>query len=549
MCGNVAQWCQDRYDEAYYGQSPRTDPPGPRTGDGWVIRGAGWDWFAPAARSASRAHRGLRDAGNNVGFRLVRARMGKAASLEDFEQGLNRDGYQVLDREERDSNVYLLAARPTAGGEVRKDPDGKAFPQAELKLFRIHDGSLMGRSLAVLYMAVTPHAALNFHWGAVLAFVNHKEAAGTYAMDGSLFEVSPDLKESRRTSVFSNANWGWYPRFEFGKVVHFSLAGNFQMRDREQIGQISPADAERRSQAWKAAKRVQLPEPTLGQVMARETYEQIIDDDALDQYQACHGNAPVPPELAENVYQWLYTQHPNVWKEERLAELKALAGSDPAAMAKVRAEEIPLAHQVLARLDSIAGYLQLFKLTREPDALRRAIAQARSDEDKAYLEREVLGLIGPSKAFVAFCEVEGDTVDQEQTLHGLITTEAGKTHTTSKQFNIKLKLAERAGSPVRLEFPHQLDCRVTLKVKTRLTLGSKDGQVETNTQVRNVRVDLKPGEAGSVTIDFGRIVIAGAYTGDQGMLGDFLAIAKGDRGEREWRYAGSDLECAVTDIH
>jgi formylglycine-generating enzyme required for sulfatase activity len=39
MRGNVAEWVQDFYDPNYYSNSPATDPKGPGSGDGRVVRG------------------------------------------------------------------------------------------------------------------------------------------------------------------------------------------------------------------------------------------------------------------------------------------------------------------------------------------------------------------------------------------------------------------------------------------------------------------------------------------------------------------------------
>ena len=72
MHGNVWEWCQDWYDEKYYGKSPGSDPTGPSGGTSRVIRGGGWNDAAPGCRSAYRT-RLTPDARNYLlGFRLVR---------------------------------------------------------------------------------------------------------------------------------------------------------------------------------------------------------------------------------------------------------------------------------------------------------------------------------------------------------------------------------------------------------------------------------------------------------------------------------------------
>jgi formylglycine-generating enzyme len=54
MTGNVWEWTTDRYDEQYYGASPRKNPRGPSDGDFRVLRGGSW-FSAPAhVRSAAR---------------------------------------------------------------------------------------------------------------------------------------------------------------------------------------------------------------------------------------------------------------------------------------------------------------------------------------------------------------------------------------------------------------------------------------------------------------------------------------------------------------
>ncbi|MEZ4599561.1 MAG: formylglycine-generating enzyme family protein [Syntrophotaleaceae bacterium] len=71
MHGNVWEWCQDRYGEDYYRNSPRSNPQGPASGSSRVIRGGSWDINAKICRSASRNGIRPRIHGYDLGFRLV----------------------------------------------------------------------------------------------------------------------------------------------------------------------------------------------------------------------------------------------------------------------------------------------------------------------------------------------------------------------------------------------------------------------------------------------------------------------------------------------
>lgn len=77
MLGNVAEWCNDPYEQDYYANSPSTDPRGPVDGPKRVLRGGSWKSDPDDCRITSRQFddSGISDAcfaRNYVGFRCVR---------------------------------------------------------------------------------------------------------------------------------------------------------------------------------------------------------------------------------------------------------------------------------------------------------------------------------------------------------------------------------------------------------------------------------------------------------------------------------------------
>jgi formylglycine-generating enzyme required for sulfatase activity len=72
MHGNASEWCEDRYGEEYYGNSPADDPTGPNTGYDRIVRGGSWGSRPRYSRSADRDGGKPDCRSNGIGFRVAR---------------------------------------------------------------------------------------------------------------------------------------------------------------------------------------------------------------------------------------------------------------------------------------------------------------------------------------------------------------------------------------------------------------------------------------------------------------------------------------------
>jgi formylglycine-generating enzyme required for sulfatase activity len=71
MSGNVSEWVQDWYDEAYYANSPALNPQGPDSGESKVLRGGSFSDSAADLRAVTRAFANPDEQRDNAGFRCV----------------------------------------------------------------------------------------------------------------------------------------------------------------------------------------------------------------------------------------------------------------------------------------------------------------------------------------------------------------------------------------------------------------------------------------------------------------------------------------------
>jgi formylglycine-generating enzyme required for sulfatase activity len=72
MAGNVREWCNDWF-VVHLGSAAQTDPTGPSTGSGRILRGGAWNRNVDQMRCASRWNGLPYIAGHNYGFRYARS--------------------------------------------------------------------------------------------------------------------------------------------------------------------------------------------------------------------------------------------------------------------------------------------------------------------------------------------------------------------------------------------------------------------------------------------------------------------------------------------
>jgi formylglycine-generating enzyme required for sulfatase activity len=72
MAGNVSEWVNDWYSATYYASSPDSNPTGPSSGDGRVLRGGSWSYLASSVRSALRNWISPTGSSDFIGFRCAR---------------------------------------------------------------------------------------------------------------------------------------------------------------------------------------------------------------------------------------------------------------------------------------------------------------------------------------------------------------------------------------------------------------------------------------------------------------------------------------------
>ena len=170
-----------------------------------------------------------------------------------------------------DGTTYCLYKQIVDKDDVHINGDGTSYCRTRLMLDVIKDSSKKTYEVGdYIYMNENDFQAcmvFNLQKREVIVFTNSKTSARNYGMDGYAYVSSLDQLSFSKETVFSSANWGWYPYFiesdnQSYSLSHFSYAGYYQMlstRNSEGTwstsnkGSIRP---EKAGENWKANDRM-----------------------------------------------------------------------------------------------------------------------------------------------------------------------------------------------------------------------------------------------------------------------------------------------------
>jgi len=186
MHGNVAEWCNDRYSETYYRQSPDKDPRGPAEGKERSLRGGAWNSSPESCRSAYRASDPAIDdtclANDAIGFRCVRSSPAG---------GRPANGGEVMESQPRSQTGFVyhdiyLEHKTTPG-----------HPESPRRLTAIID-RLKACGLYAQLKHITPEAAA-LNWIQTVHSSALIERARSCCEQGDEYLDSPDVPISRKS--------------------------------------------------------------------------------------------------------------------------------------------------------------------------------------------------------------------------------------------------------------------------------------------------------------------------------------------------------------
>lgn len=178
------------------------------------------------------------------------------AAVTAFISGFDKNVISIVGNIEFNGSLYVLTTKSISGADYRLDPDGTKAYLTSIQLTRIKNGVIQAQTeIAKLYAGggdlssnnnnAFSHGAIGVADDQIKVFFIEKTTATNYGQNGFIFSVdAQSLITHETTSLFSNANWGWYPSIDSnGDILHFAYAGYGLYKNTTFQSQIEPIDA------------------------------------------------------------------------------------------------------------------------------------------------------------------------------------------------------------------------------------------------------------------------------------------------------------------
>ncbi|SRR5260221_1917937 len=140
--------------------------------------------------------------------------------------------------------IWVLGYQPTKE-KVLYDPDGTKYSKRKVSVIKVaKDGVITFRSFATVALGGVSRGTIDVNHEVVTVFMNYKRIDGGYGMDGTLYRFNAaNLIQTAGVPIFSDQNWGWYPKIIGDRVEHFSYDGYRKIVDTEDRGPEQPEAA------------------------------------------------------------------------------------------------------------------------------------------------------------------------------------------------------------------------------------------------------------------------------------------------------------------
>ena len=177
------------------------------------------------------------------------------AALASFVAEFDNNTQSMVGNVELNGALYVFSTKLISITNFRTDPDGTKSYLTSVVVTKIGNGQVLAQTeVAQLYVggadsssnnnSALARGVIGVANGNVKVFFNEKDSGSAYGQNGYSYLLTAQSLTSTASTLFSNANWGWYPRIDSnGDVLHFSYAGYYLYKNTTLQNALQPADA------------------------------------------------------------------------------------------------------------------------------------------------------------------------------------------------------------------------------------------------------------------------------------------------------------------